>query len=176
MHKKNNFAKENLYDLKTFTKSDKTMRKFIANAISVLLILYLIIIAIGSIILNIKFDELVITMSIISVVVAYFIARQMIYFRLIKYFKKLNNHLVEINEDRIEFISKNDITKLNRSDIRAIYSLKHTFFIITEGYCRNEEKKNIYFAAAISKLIFNSDEEYNTFFNSLEKDKLKELS
>lgn len=174
-YKANGFIKENINDLKTFSKGTTLIKKLIRNTTIVILILYQIIIAIGSVILDITFDELVI-MDIISAVILYFVLRKVLYFRLIKDFKKLNNNFLEINEESIEFISNNERTKLSRSNIRAIYSLSNTFFIVTQGYHRNEKKRTVYFVSAIPKSIFNSDEEYNTFFSSLEKDKLKELS
>ncbi|AWK52519.1 hypothetical protein DIC82_16615 [Clostridium beijerinckii] len=175
-YKANGFVKENIDDLKAFGQLNKFMRKFINNGTTVLLILYLIVIAIGSVVLNIKFDEAVIALDVVSVLVAYFISKQGIYFRLIKYFKKLNSYLLEINEEKIEFISNNEITRISRSNIRAIYSLKNTLFIITEDYFKNEKKKKGYLVVAIPKSIFNSNEECNIFLDSLEKDKLKELN
>lgn len=138
-----------------------------------LLAIYLIIIFIGSIVLNIKFNAIVIVVYVSSIFIAYIIFRKSIYLRLIRDFKKLNNNLLEINEENIEFISKNQTTKLNRNDIKAIYSLKNTFFIVTQGYYRNELKRKVYFFSAIPKSIFNLDEDYNLFFNSLDPNKIK---
>ncbi|AWK52514.1 hypothetical protein DIC82_16590 [Clostridium beijerinckii] len=174
-YKARGFMKENINDLKKFSQNNRLIRKIISNTAIILLILYLIIIAVGSVILDIKFDELVI-MDIISAVILYFILRKVLFFRLIKDFKKLNNNLLEISKESIEFISNNQKTRLNRNNIRDIYSLPNTLFIVKEGYYRNEKKRTVYFVSAIPKSTFNSDEEYNTFFSSLEKDKLKELS
>lgn len=96
-YKANGFIKENIDDFKIFAADDRLIKKFLNNFSSMLLAIYLIIIFIGSIVLNIKFNAIVIVVYVSSIFIAYIIFRKSIYLRLIRDFKKLNNNLLEIN-------------------------------------------------------------------------------